>query len=308
MKNFTFLIACLVASSGYMNAQSYSDLVPIHSSGLTNSSTNSAVFSGEAITNLITYDNRTDFQNDYDGSTILEEFLGGPGAGQIQNCGLEISSNGDGCFAPGELEEGFTVTSRDGEDMIFIGNGAIGNSISLVGANAFEDVTFLNFTPNGVYAVGFDLLVSDESIANLEFFDTNGDLLEIFTVNVTPNVESFVGFISDVAIGRIEIEGSNEAGELFGGLEFGTDSLMGVSDADFSSFKYYPNPTTGMMSISSDKNIEAVSIFNMLGQKVFESKVNAISSQFDMSRFAAGNYIMKVTIDGITKTHKIIKK
>ena len=63
-----------------------------------------------------------------------------------------------------------------------------------------------------------------------------------------------------------------------------------------------------MMNISAAKNIEAVAVFNMLGQKVYESKVNAISSQFDVSRFAAGTYMMKVTIDGKTKTHKIIKK
>src|SRR5690554_8016370 len=47
-------------------------------------------------------------------------------------------------------------------------------------------------------------------------------------------------------------------------------------------FTYYPNPTNGMLNLSSQKNIETIEMFNMLGQKVVTSNVNATSTEINL--------------------------
>src|SRR5690606_10210073 len=104
-----------------------------------------------------TYTDRPTFEGDYPNALVNEDFSGGPGAGQIIDCGMVVSSAGDGCFAPGELEAGFSIEASV-QTVIYIGSGAIGNTSTLMGANTFVEYTVINFDA-GVYAVGFDLWV-----------------------------------------------------------------------------------------------------------------------------------------------------
>ena len=88
----------------------------------------------------------------------------------------------------------------------------------------------------------------------------------------------------------------------------GDCSTMGVADAELDRFSFYPNPTSDILHINAAKNIESVTIYNMLGQQVISSKIGAISSDINMSKLPAGTYLMKVAINGVTKSYKIIKK
>jgi len=61
------------------------------------------------------------------------------------------------------------------------------------------------------------------------------------------------------------------------------------------------------MHLSAAKNIESVTVYNLLGQKVMATTIGAISSDLNLSGLAAGTYMMKVTVEGQTGTYKIIK-
>ena len=306
MKKITTILGCLIATVAVMNGQSYSELTA--GTTATQQSTSATVITSQLRTaGVISYDDRGDFEDDYAGVLIDEDFAGGPGAGQIVACGPMISSAGDGCFAAGVLEEGFNVTADSGEDVIYIGKGAIGNTSTLVGANTFLDTTILSFSPAGVYAAGFDLFVSGEVNAEITVYDTNGDLLDGYIVSNTPDTENFFGVISDVAIGSIEMAGELESGELFGNLAFGFDPLS-VKDNSLAGFNFYPNPTSGVLNLSANKNIESVSLFNLLGQKVLATKVGATASDINLSGLASGTYVLEVTVEGKTGTYKITKK
>ena len=54
----------------------------------------------------------------------------------------------------------------------------------------------------------------------------------------------------------------------------------------------YPNPTSGLVNIISEGE-QAVTIFNMVGQRVFEGRCEG-ELQIDMKRFGAGVYAVKV--------------
>ncbi len=306
MKKFTTILGCFIATIGVMNAQSFSEVSP-GTVMVQESSTPSVISSQRGINALTSYDDRVDFEADYPGVLINEDFSGGPGPGAITPCGPEISSAGDGCFGAGVLVDGFNVTADSGGDVIYIGVGAIGNTITLVGANTFADTTILTFEPDGAYAVGFDLFVSGVPNAELSVFDTSGGFLDIFNVTNTPDTQNFFGLISDIAIGKIEIKGEADAGELFGNLSFGNDALS-VADNTLAGFNFYPNPTTGMINLQANKNIESVTLFSLLGQKVMSVNVGATTSDINLGALATGTYVMQVVVDGKTGSYKITKK
>ncbi|MGK0377579.1 proprotein convertase P-domain-containing protein [Patiriisocius sp. Uisw_017] len=90
-------------------------------------------------------------------------------------------------------------------------------------------------------------------------------------------------------------------------ISFTTD-VLGLDDAAVEGFTYFPNPSSDVLNLSATNNIDTVSIYNLLGQVVLSQKVNATSSQLNISEFSTGSYIMKVTSNGVTGSYKVIKR
>ncbi|WGF92576.1 T9SS type A sorting domain-containing protein [Aequorivita marisscotiae] len=87
----------------------------------------------------------------------------------------------------------------------------------------------------------------------------------------------------------------------------GNCNPLGVSDNALAGFSYYPNPVTDVLSLKAASNIEAVSIYNLLGQEVLRSEVGATTSDINLSGITTGAYVLKVTVNGQTGTYKILK-
>ncbi|HLT34159.1 MAG TPA: T9SS type A sorting domain-containing protein, partial [Aquaticitalea sp.] len=85
-----------------------------------------------------------------------------------------------------------------------------------------------------------------------------------------------------------------------------TLSIDDVADRD--SFTYFPNPVKNELKLTAQSNIQNVSIFNMLGQEVLKSAPNAITSDVDMSALQTGAYFVKVTINDVVETIRVIKQ
>jgi hypothetical protein len=69
----------------------------------------------------------------------------------------------------------------------------------------------------------------------------------------------------------------------------------------------YPNPTKGITRIEAE-NIQNISIFNMLGAKVYESPASGNAFEYDFSHQAAGTYLIKVeTAKGIETTKVTVR-
>ena len=170
---------------------------------------------------VATFPTLTDFQNACTGSLTSENFSGGPGAGMITDCGTTVSSAGDSCFAAMEIEEGFNIQATNATTVIYIGDGAIGNSTVLMGASFFAEFTIINFTGmDDVFDVAMTVRGEDSAVA-IRIFDTMSNLIDTINLTITPSSENFVGFQSPTAVGSIEIEGANGSGELFGNFMFG---------------------------------------------------------------------------------------
>src|SRR5690554_6877580 len=93
-------------------------------------------------------------------------------------------------------------------------------------------------------------------------------------------------------------------------LDFTLEVQGGVnSTSDFNSFAfaYYPNPVGEMLYLKANTEIDQVTIYNMLGQQL-RLPIHSGNTQIDMTGLPAGNYVMSVTIEGINKTFKVVKK
>ncbi|NHM04396.1 LamG-like jellyroll fold domain-containing protein [Flavobacterium celericrescens] len=85
-------------------------------------------------------------------------------------------------------------------------------------------------------------------------------------------------------------------------------TFLNTTSFDESNLSLYPNPTSGIVNISYDKEISNVSVYNLLGQNVLNQEGKGLEIQLDLSTLASATYFVKITSEGATKTIKVIKQ
>lgn len=137
-------------------------------------------------------------------------------------------------------------------------------------------------------------------------YDPNTDMIYLTAFNAT-SFESELRSM-DTATGATTLVGGMDTGA---GEQFAWSSapgeLLGVKENALEKFTYYPNPTSGMLSLESVNNIDSVVVFNLMGQQVISTTLGDTSGQIDLSGLSTGTYIMKVSADGQIDTFKIVK-
>ncbi len=70
----------------------------------------------------------------------------------------------------------------------------------------------------------------------------------------------------------------------------------------------FPNPVGDILYLKSKVPIEKVSIYNILGQLIFNKDMDVMNTQLDISHFVSGQYLIKATVNGKTDIYKFIKQ
>ncbi len=84
---------------------------------------------------------------------------------------------------------------------------------------------------------------------------------------------------------------------------------LSVEEVNLNSFKYYPNPTKGIVKFENTLPINDLKVLNLFGQEVIRVNESTLATkQIDFSSLKAGTYIMIVTIDESISSYKIIKE
>ena len=86
-----------------------------------------------------------------------------------------------------------------------------------------------------------------------------------------------------------------------------SDSLSTPSFA-ISEVKMYPNPVSNQLSIEADREIQKVSVYNLLGQEVLTKRPKSVKTTLQTNGFQKGVHIVKTTIDDRETTSKFIKE
>lgn len=131
-----------------------------------------------------------------------------------------------------------------------------------------------------------------------------------------PGNNPFSGFKSTVTG---EILSTNEPYIVFagtsGGGTFGANlyfdkqsSTLSTVDFDLADIQVYPNPTNDILTVKASQSIDQIEIYNYMGQLLKTIKPNTTIAEVTMDSFAAGIYLVKISSQEKSITHKIIKK
>ncbi|MFT7628835.1 MAG: hypothetical protein ACI9OS_002501, partial [Ulvibacter sp.] len=224
----------------------------------------------------------------------------------ITVCGNTVNSAGDDCFGAGELEVGFDIQASNASVVISIPPAAIGNTDSLIGAATFLEFTIINFSTD-VYAVAMDIWENNDPTTVVRIYGAGGTLIETFNVITPTNAQTFFGFVSDEMVTKIELQGANDSGELFGNFLFGADCMvLSVNDNALAQVAIFPNPANDVLNIKVPSTIEVQNavLFDILGKNTGVRLINGVMNTADLSR---GMYILNLKTSVGTLTEKVIK-
>ena len=71
------------------------------------------------------------------------------------------------------------------------------------------------------------------------------------------------------------------------------DNSTGIAQNKVESFKVYPNPAVSVLNVSLTTPNAVVAIYNNIGVKMEEIRVNGTHHVFDVSRYSKGLYFVK---------------
>jgi hypothetical protein len=225
------------------------------------------------------------------------------GAGSNLNIINALSSTGStSVFSPG----------GDADKGLIQFNEVTGDALSLMGtlkmqasgsATAGVDFDAINFTG------ALDII--DISGATLDltgiYIPTVKLTLDIITTNTTLASEGAItgSFASVIAPKGWSVNVTEGLGSK---VQLVFDPALTTSQFAQAKFSYYPNPTRNQLNISAAKNINKVELYNVLGQNVLTSVVNATQKQVDISTLKTGIYMMEVTIENTKQSFKVVKQ
>ena len=81
---------------------------------------------------------------------------------------------------------------------------------------------------------------------------------------------------------------------------------VGYEDIEADIFNIYPNPVEKQLVISSEENIETISIYNLNGVMVYSGTYNA--EGVDVMNLNAGVYFINIKTESYDVTRRIVKK
>ncbi|MGO3182241.1 MAG: GEVED domain-containing protein [Aequorivita sp.] len=199
--------------------------------------------------------------------------LGAVGAAGILG-GIAIAIDGDGIIYVHDIEE-YAIYTVDRNTGVGTYLGDTGFNTNYGQGMGYDQAT------NTIYLTAF----------NITLFDS-----ELRTLDTSTGATTLIGLI----------EPDEET--QYGWVSFESSVVIGVVENSLEGFNYYPNPTSGMLSLKSINNIDSVSIYNLLGQQLSNIIVGATSTDINLSGLSTGTYIMKVSVEGQIGTYKILKK
>jgi hypothetical protein len=83
------------------------------------------------------------------------------------------------------------------------------------------------------------------------------------------------------------------------------DDCNNIPELDEEKATVYPNPTNGTLRIEAE-NMEGLSIYNMLGEKLFETSASGNSFEYDFSPHETGVYIVRIQTENGMVTKRVI--
>ena len=227
------------------------------------------------------------------GGYAFERCTGLTGSLIIPNTVVEL---GESAFA---YCTGFDGTLTLSESLTFIGGWTfeecggfkgslvIPNLVTEIGSSALEGCHGFEGT--------LTLSKSLEYVGSFAFASCSGFTEAVILAETPPTLDMFPfgGFGSNkliVPCGCVSVYENSDWSEQFTNI---VDDCVAIPEMEAKGTAVYPNPTQGRVTITAE-GIRHISIYNIIGVKVFESNVNGDVFDYDFSGHNAGVYLIKM--------------
>lgn len=125
--------------------------------------------------------------------------------------------------------------------------------------------------------------------------------------DITINLDAFVGQDIYIAFRHYDTEDEFILG--LDNLSVTYDEALSIDDFQASKIKHTFNQTTKILKVEAQNALNAVSVFNILGQEILNQRLNNSIEELDMSKLQTGVYIVKIKDNtNATKTIKLLVK
>ncbi|WP_274476463.1 T9SS type A sorting domain-containing protein [Mangrovimonas aestuarii] len=84
-----------------------------------------------------------------------------------------------------------------------------------------------------------------------------------------------------------------------------------LSSEDFvqeTGLSYYPNPVKSELTLKAQSDIQNIEVYNTLGQQVVAFTPNSMAVNLDMANLQQGPYFVKVTVNNVVETIRVVKQ
>ena len=184
----------------------------------------------------------------------------------------------------------------------FTGSLTIPNSVTSIEPNAFNNCS--GFTDT--LTLGNAL----ESIGGMAFYQCSG-FTEVVSLATIPAAFSFEDVFAGFNCTKITVPcgcvAVYENSDWHGYFTTIIDDCNSIQEFDENTATVYPNPTSGTIQIEAE-NIEAINIYNMLGERLFETSASGNDVVYDFSPYEAGVYIVKIQTKKGLLTKRVLVK
>ncbi len=82
---------------------------------------------------------------------------------------------------------------------------------------------------------------------------------------------------------------------------------LDVTDIEQNRLVLYPKSVEHMLHIKSNKPLEGIKIYNVLGQLISNGKNQANLNSLDISHFNSGQFVIKAHVNGDSGVYKFMK-
>ncbi|WP_299675150.1 T9SS type A sorting domain-containing protein [uncultured Dokdonia sp.] len=195
---------------------------------------------------------------------------------------------------------------------VFCGDIVSGSTVNAndSGQNPSGDVFYTYVTPETAQNVTLSLCDGTTDYDSLlRVFDDECNLVNEIAVNDDScGLQSELTFTATVGSSyTIMVEGFGAGVGNFT-MEVTCEEALSVDDNTLEGFNFFPNPAQDVINLDARAGIENVTMFNLLGQKVLEQRVDGLSTyQLNVSTMAKGTYLMQVTSNGKAGVYRVIK-
>lgn len=197
---------------------------------------------------------------------------------------ISIESPTDG--TEGLADASFVISLDNG--LINGTGGPIVGMMNMGGGTAIPGVDFVDSAtfaiPDGASFVQYDIYIIDDTI-------------------VEPT-ETIVATISSPSYGSINATAYTDSTNILD-----NDSTSSVALIEMIELDVYPNPTSSILNVSSERQIVNYSITDENGRRVLSEKANATSVVINMETLTSGCYFLSLELeDGTSVSRKVSKK